>query len=60
VIVQVDGEEVLRGDALRLSSGGRALETWLRLPLGSHHVRAVVGSETTEADVVVTSRQKRS
>ena len=56
-VVYIDGVEVLRGDASRSGRDGNTLETWLRLPLGVHHVRAVVGSETTEAEIEVTSVQ---
>lgn len=56
-VIYVDGEEVLRGDVSKLSAEANPLETWLKLPLGVHHVRAVVGSVITEAEVEVTSAQ---
>lgn len=56
-VVYIDGERVLCGDASRSGRGGKDLEAWLRLPVGVHHVRAVVGSETTEARIEVTSAQ---
>jgi hypothetical protein len=57
VSVSVDGEPVLQGTFAPGNPGTDWHEVALRLPLGTHRVRAVVGAETTEVEVHVTARQ---
>ena len=57
VVVYVDDEEVLRGTYPQLARTRDLGGTRLRLPVGIHRVRAVVGSVSTEAEVEVTTVQ---
>ena len=56
-VVYVDGQEVLSGSVGQYSAGSSTREVWLQLPLGVHRVRAVIGSQSSEIDVEVTSAQ---
>ena len=56
-VVYVDGEEVLSDSVPQYSDQATVREVRLRLPLGVHRVRVVVGSETSEIEVDVTSIQ---
>ncbi len=56
-VIYIDGEEGLRGDASRSGRKGMTWKPGFGCPGLVHHVRAVVGSETTEAEIEVTSVQ---
>ena len=58
VVVYVDDEEVLRGTYPQFTRTRDLSGTRLRLPVGIHRVRAVVGSVSTEAEIEVTTVQE--